>query len=58
MTKRISLKERVPSSQTVESAEVDDNALDMYFIAVYVCVGGVAYFLLTLLKSFITQGVV
>lgn len=58
MTKRISLKERIPSSQTVESTEVNNDSLDMYFIAVYVCVGGVAYFLLTLLKSFITQGVV
>lgn len=37
---------------------VEDTALDMYFIAIYICVGGVAYFLFTLLKSFITQGVV
>lgn len=59
MKNRTGLKDRVSRNKSVGNEEVaDDTALDMYFIAIYICVGGVAYFLFTLLKSFITQGVV
>ena len=52
---RLSLKDRKVNSEVMAS---DTDTLDMYFVAIYVCVGGIAYFLFTLLKSFITQGVV
>lgn len=40
-----------------EQEDEDEDRLDLYFLAGWLCVGGIAYFAFVVLKGFIAQGV-
>ena len=37
--------------------EEDDDKLDLFFLAGWLCIGGISYFVFAVLKGFIVQGV-